>query len=653
LFISEYIEGSSNNKGLEIYNPTSNTVDLSNYEIQKYSNGSATATDTFQMYGSLAPGGVFVIVANQADPIMLGKADTAVAWPSVVHHNGDDAISLINTTMNDTLDIIGEIGVDPGSEWIVGSGSTKDNTLVRKKNVNEGTTDWSLSATQWEVFPRNTYDSLGAHTMTPCGAVIDPEVFFVSSSQDEDESVGSFQVMIGITNPNGNDTEVEVYVKGGTAINGTDYTFTDPTKVTFPANSPSPQSVTITIIDDTDLEQDETIILGLRNPSNNASIGLDSTTITILDNDKPIPLYKIQQVRGVDVDGVADSLGVLCELRGVVMGVNLRPSGLSFYMHDKTAGINIFSFSSQYGYTVVEGDSIHVIGTIAQFRGLTEIMPDTVIFISAGNALQPVTMVSMLDESTESELVELCGYWMVDTSEWGSSSFGFNLRVTNGIDTLIVRIDNDVDIFNESVPTDSILNWTGIGSQYSSSSSGPFTDGYQLFPRYKADMVPTMEPIADWSYTTTTLTVDFKDSSTSDCSTTYNWDFGDGNTSALENPSHTYTVKGVYYVCLTVTNIAGSSTKCDTIVVGPVGFSDPINNSNYSIYPIPSSGMLFMESDQPIVRYELMTLSGKLVQFDNVNDLKTQTDLSALPNGLYLVKLYFDDYMIIKRIVKQ
>ena len=46
LFFSEYIEGSSLNKGLEIYNPSMNTIDLSNYSVKIFANGSSNATIT-------------------------------------------------------------------------------------------------------------------------------------------------------------------------------------------------------------------------------------------------------------------------------------------------------------------------------------------------------------------------------------------------------------------------------------------------------------------------------------------------------------------------------------------------------------------------------------------------------------------------------
>ena len=57
LFISEYVEGWSNNKAIEIYNPTSLPIDLSQYFVSRYSNGSSTATvaNSIQLSGTIAP----------------------------------------------------------------------------------------------------------------------------------------------------------------------------------------------------------------------------------------------------------------------------------------------------------------------------------------------------------------------------------------------------------------------------------------------------------------------------------------------------------------------------------------------------------------------------------------------------------------------
>src|SRR5690606_17998953 len=120
LFFSEYIEGSSNNKALEIYNGTGTAVNLGTdgYNIQMYFNGSANTGLTINLTGILADGDVFVIAHSSANATILSQADqtNGAGW-----FNGDDVVVLRKGTT--VIDVIGQIGYDPGNEW--GSGLIK------------------------------------------------------------------------------------------------------------------------------------------------------------------------------------------------------------------------------------------------------------------------------------------------------------------------------------------------------------------------------------------------------------------------------------------------------------------------------------------------------------------------------------------------
>lgn len=214
------------------------------------------------------------------------------------------------------------------------------------------------------------------------------------------------------------------------------------------------------------------------------ALGCDTAMVTF-NVACPLPAYPIATVMTVDADGIADSLNVACQLTGTVYGVDFRGgTGLSFTIMDATGGINVFSFSDVSGYTVNEGDSITVEGTIDQFNGLIEMIPDTIILNGMGT-LQAPTVVTTLDETTESRLVKLEAVTLVDATQWTNSGSGFNVEVRNATDTLTVRIDNDCDLFGTMAPT-GWFNVTGLGNQYD--SSNPYTEGYQLFPRYQADI---------------------------------------------------------------------------------------------------------------------------------------------------------------------
>jgi hypothetical protein len=163
LFFSEYIEGSSNNKALEIYNGTGAPIDLAagGYNVQMFFNGNPVSTLTINLTGTVADGDVFVLAQASADPLILAQADqtSSLGW-----FNGDDAVTLRKGTT--VIDAIGQAGFDPGTEWGSGLTSTADNTLRRLNTVCGGDADASNTfdpSVEWSGFATNMFDGLGAH----------------------------------------------------------------------------------------------------------------------------------------------------------------------------------------------------------------------------------------------------------------------------------------------------------------------------------------------------------------------------------------------------------------------------------------------------------------------------------------------------------
>ena len=175
LFFSEYGEGSSYNKYFEIYNPSNAPISLSGYTVYLSGNG-GSFTNTFNSNAVIDSNDVFVIANASADSAILAIADTALSGYSVAAFNGDDALILVNGS--DTIDVIGVPGVDPGSSWPVGSGSTANKTLVRMIGVEEGSTDWATGATEWDVYSSNDWTYLGSHASNCHGATPPPPTSF-------------------------------------------------------------------------------------------------------------------------------------------------------------------------------------------------------------------------------------------------------------------------------------------------------------------------------------------------------------------------------------------------------------------------------------------------------------------------------------------
>lgn len=162
LFISEYIEGSSNNKAIEIYNPTALPINLATYDLAYYFNGSATVSGTFALSGTIPAYGTHVVSNSGASAAILALSNQTTGGMTF---NGDDAIALRKSSVN--IDVIGQIGFDPGTQWGTGIQSTEDNTIIRNFTVQAGDingADAFNPATEWTGFATDYIADLGTHS---------------------------------------------------------------------------------------------------------------------------------------------------------------------------------------------------------------------------------------------------------------------------------------------------------------------------------------------------------------------------------------------------------------------------------------------------------------------------------------------------------
>ena len=225
-------------------------------------------------------------------------------------------------------------------------------------------------------------------------------------------------------------------------------------------------------------------------------------TIVVLENSDPDPTtvflsgetldysaYTIGQVTANDANGVADSVGVLVSLEGVVHCIDFDGNeGLSFTIIDtENNGINVFNFNDVSSYEVTEGDLIKVWGIIDQYNGLTEVIPDSIEVLNTGNATVTPSIVTDLNEDTESQWITIENVDFVTPIASFPSGSG-NIDVTDGTNVYTLRIDSDTDIPESSTPQGP-FDVTGVGGQYD--SSDPFDSGYQLFPCGLGSFVPS------------------------------------------------------------------------------------------------------------------------------------------------------------------
>ena len=152
LFFSEYVEGSSDNKALEIANFTDSSINLANYSVARNANGSGGWGTPVSLIGTIVSNDVFVIANGSANlsmtPDQLSSQDPLV-------FNGNDPVGLFKDGV--LIDIIGVL--DGGS-----ADFAKDVTLRRKPEVNNPNTTFDLVG-EWDSYSQDTFDGLGNHTI--------------------------------------------------------------------------------------------------------------------------------------------------------------------------------------------------------------------------------------------------------------------------------------------------------------------------------------------------------------------------------------------------------------------------------------------------------------------------------------------------------
>jgi hypothetical protein len=282
LFFSEILEDSQSNKAIEIYNPSPLPVDLSNYSVNLYTNGAAAPSATLTLSGTLAAHDVYVISSTQNGPNPVDPAIAAVTdvADAVSVFTGNDAIELM--FQNSAIDVVGEIGVDPGGAgWVFGNSSTANHALVRRPEVTSPNTDWNIVSGQWITFEPTDYTHLGSHDANDCGNVPVAVVGFTTSTQIVPE-INSTIVTITIHTENVQSSFQLIVNAAGTASAGSDYSAGFPLSFTVPEGT-NDLTFSIVILGDALIEGDETIQLDL-SANANVYFTIPTQIITITEN---------------------------------------------------------------------------------------------------------------------------------------------------------------------------------------------------------------------------------------------------------------------------------------------------------------------------------------------------------------------------------
>ena len=426
LIISEYVEGSSSNKAIELYNGTGQAVDLKDYVVELYSNGSKTVGNSEDFSSlenaTLQHGETFVIVHSSSNDSLKAKMNMT---SGVVNYNGDDVLVLKNN--GTVVDSFGTIGVDPGTTWS-NTVKTVDQTLIRKSTVASGDTnpnDVFDPALEWGSHPIDTFDNLGSHTMEGAPAEEPTKVTSVTAS------VPSSAVKAG--------TKVELTTSTEDA---TIYYTVDGSE---PTTGSTVYSAPIAITADTTIKA-IAVADGLENSD------VAEFTYTVLS------LKTISEVREMNPGDFALTSGVVT----AVLGKNI-------YIQDENAGIVLYGSVS-----VQPGDEVEAFGEVADYNSLLELE------VSAENVkVLGQKEIPAAKELTASQLTEQYEAMLVKVGKSKVESFasGNYTAVDANGDSYQVRPGTqewlEVDTSYDSI--------TGV--------LGAFRDVHQLIPRMEADIV--------------------------------------------------------------------------------------------------------------------------------------------------------------------
>ncbi|MEN9370588.1 MAG: hypothetical protein RI952_1453, partial [Bacteroidota bacterium] len=465
----------------------------------------------------------------------------------------------------------------------------------------------------------------------------------------ENASTATVSINVLGASSNANATTFDVVLKGGTATAGSDFTYTN-TTVTIPAFKDTTINLTATILNDMLVEGNESIIFAIRNISNSGVIGSDSIlTVTLKDDE--VPFYSISDLRVNDSMGNPTfPLATPLAIRGVVYSPNLRLTGLQFSLVDATGAMTIFKASGNLGYTVTQGDSLAVYGKLSPYNGLNEVAIDSFKVLANGIALKAPKVVTQLKEEDESNIVKINRVHIIDPAQWTKTGSGFNVKVTNGTDTLDMRILNAVDLYTMDAPIGD-FNLTGVVSQFD--ATNPKNSGYQLMPRGSSDIyvipAPPVDPtvaIELGSYTTVegagTATLRLVLDKPAFDSVYVNFDVAGGTatpgsdyTIATPNPVFFNLGDSVKIVTINIVN----DTKVETPETINVEISNPIGatlgnrttsiitindndtlvgiNTNakagISVYPNPAHGMVNIKTVNQITKIQVINAIGQVV----------------------------------------
>ena len=464
VFFSEWAEGTSYNKYIEIYNGTGEEIDLSTYKISSCSNGCNTEGEwdypdqvVFDAGTMVAAGDVFVLAHPSADQSILDQADnTSFTYMS----NGNDAVGLVSTATGFIVDLIGDMSNSPPDAWDVAGtpSATNEQTIVRKPSVLNGNTDWAASAgtdasnSEWLVFDQNVWDNLGFHnqgvdapsvtisSISPVFLTDQTEIEFSAAVTVPTGSVSSVVVKYGTNDQLVN--EAEMYQDNGDIWAGT-----------IPA-------------------QQGNIVLQMRvfATSSEGVEGQSAVVERVIASSSPSQIADLYSSQSSDE---------LVTVKGIVtIGGSglLYPTQTKAYIQDASGrGLQLFDYNLIDGLD--RGDEVEVVGYSGYYNTTYQIKDFVFRELSSGNDIpEPISVSAAQANSSnyEGTLIAVTG----NITEVTPVSTTGNNYTIDDVTTVMIWNSTGIDVSNLIVGFRG--EFVGVGSQYNES--------FQLLVGYDSDI---------------------------------------------------------------------------------------------------------------------------------------------------------------------
>ncbi len=220
----------------------------------------------------------------------------------------------------------------------------------------------------------------------------------------------------------------------------------------------------------------------------------DTFSYTVTDE---LTCADLADVMADDGDGYPLMFGQTVMVCGVLTAAHEFGTAGPGYLTHATGSTGVYGGAFADSTSLAIGDEVAIVGEVGFYNGLTQIVNSTSVTTTGSPGAPAATVMTLAainadPEPLEASLLKVEGVTLVDPENWPASGSSASLLIAQAGDTLTLRIDSDTDIDGTAAPTGE-FDVTGLLSQYDTSL--PWTDGYQILPRFLTDIETEIVPI--------------------------------------------------------------------------------------------------------------------------------------------------------------